>query len=76
MCRHGGGIKVTEDLILHWIGVTILLSIYRATIKKLFSAKCIDFEVREHLSEIIYRRIWSMLQLTPMKIRKETTEGK
>lgn len=34
-----GRIIVTEDLILDWIGVTILLGIYHVTIKKIFSTK-------------------------------------
>lgn len=57
MVRYGGGIIVTEDLKLHWIGVTIVLSIYLATIRKLFSTKFSDFKVRGHLIENVYRRI-------------------
>lgn len=69
--RYSGGVIATEDLILSWIGMTILLTIYCVTTKKLFSTKFIDFKVLEYLSENLYRSIWSVLQLSPTKIRKE-----
>jgi hypothetical protein len=76
MGKYGGGVSLTHDLLLRWIGITILLSIYRVTIKKLFSKKFVDFGVREHMSEKVYRRIWGSLCLPNPRSEQERAEGK
>ena len=64
---------ITEDLLFRWIGITILLSIYKVSIKKPFSKKYVDFGVREHMSEKVYRRLCGALCFPSLRSEAETT---
>ncbi len=76
MGKYGGAYVINEDLMYRWLGITILLSIYRVDIKKMFSIKYVDFGVREHMSEKVYRRLWGSLQLPGPRGAGNTTYSK
>ena len=61
------GTSVSDSLLIKWLAVTILLSVYHIPTKKLFRSKIFNIGRSHGISERSYRSIWAAFKTEDLK---------
>ena len=68
-------ITITKGLLLKWIGITILLSVYKVTGRKLFQNKSMNLPSTLNMSYKVYQLVWSVFKPEDITLKQKQQEG-